>query len=185
MTTCNPNDILKEVMKARGFTYTSLAQKMGWIVQQLSQRLRRGTLRADEFLKLLSIMNVKMRIVLEESDHPVMPIPPDRRSKEMVDGILYFPKYGEMISHDYCAYGKESYENGGYVTVLCRDRDGRYFFVKYSQDPAKDKIEGADIESALDFILKYGRAIDGSADTVDIKLILEGTNPESEETSEE
>ena len=181
MASTNPNEILEQVMRARGESKTGLAQKMGWYIQQLSQRMVRGSVRADEFLKMLAVMNVKLRLIMKEDERPINPIPPDRKLRLMDEGSFYFTSSSEMIAHNYCAYGKKAYEEGGYLTVLCRDRDGRYFFADYNKDPEKDRVRSADFETALDFVLKYGRAIDGSTEYVDLNLVVDDAENKTEE----
>lgn len=118
-------DICKELIGKSKLLQREVAEKMGWTEQSLSNRFRRKSLSADEFLKMLEILGYDIKIVEAESKDEVK----IRRKgigstvKMMVGGVKYDTSKADAICH--------SDESKDMFYEVYRDDEGRYFIVNY------------------------------------------------------
>lgn len=118
-------DVCRDLIKASGLKQSEVARKMGWQPPNLSNRLRRNTLSADEFTKFLDALGYEMKIVEKDSgdefearNRGVGP-----RLQIMVNGVSYDTHKANAICHS-------ETENDMFIE-LYRDSEGRYFVACY------------------------------------------------------
>lgn len=156
-------DAVAAVLRETGKTQAEAAKLMDWVPQQLSDRLVRNSLRADEFFKLLDILGIDFHMTVRETGQPVWPKSPRRRVKGMAKKVIYDTALSGSVSNNFYADGVNEYDRYGVATELFIDREGRYFFVDYYRDdPSKDEIRVMPMSCVEDFIKKYGTQVDRS-----------------------
>ena len=69
--TMTSKEVLAAVLKATGKTQAEAATNVGWVPQQLSARLVRNSLRADELLALLEGLGVELSFTIKETGEKV------------------------------------------------------------------------------------------------------------------
>lgn len=151
-------EILAAALKETGKTQADAAKSVGWSPQQLSSRLVRNSLRADELLKLLDGIGIDFNIVSRETGKTVRVniSGRGRRVRAMVDRISYDTAASEAISNNFYADGKNEYTDGKALELYI-DKKGRYFFAEYSNwEGSKDRITPVSSRDAAAFIEKYG-----------------------------
>lgn len=155
-------EMLTAAFRDAGTNQAEAAQKCGWIPQQMSGRLSRNSLRADDFLRLLDAAGVDVTMTVRETGTPVKVFGSGagRRVRRMVNHVIYDTRYADAISNDFYADGENEYHDGR-AMELYRDREGRYFFAEYTNfDGAQDRIVPVGGTDAAEFIEKYGVTID-------------------------
>lgn len=154
-------EILTAAYKATGITQSEGAKKIGWTKQQLSSKLIRGTLRADEFLNLLDAIGVDVEFKVRGSDQNIKARVPGmgRRVRCMVDKVIYDTAASDALSNNFYADGVHEYTEGRAMELYV-DKDGRYFFAEYSDwEGVKDRITPVPASAAATFMEKNGRTI--------------------------
>ena len=84
-------DIVKEIIKKSDLQQAQVARLMDWTPQNLSNRLGRNTLYAEDFVKLLDVMGYKMLIVEKDTEEEVKTRKRGKapRIQMMVNGVKY------------------------------------------------------------------------------------------------
>lgn len=159
--TMTSKEILTAALKATGKTQAEAAKAVGWSPQQLSARLARNSLRADELLNLLDNIGVDVHLISRQTGEAVtLHISgAGRRVKSMVDRVIYDTAASDAIANNFYADGKNEYTDGKALELYI-DKKGRYFFAEYSNwEGAKDRITPVSANDAAAFIKKYGTEI--------------------------
>lgn len=155
-------EMLVAAIKTAGTSQAKAAQAIGWVPQQLSSRLTRGSLGADEFLSLLEAIGVDITLKVKATDREVKVHRVEgagRRVRCSVDRVIYDTQNSDALANNFYADGINEY-NEGKALELYIDNEGRYFFAEYSEwDGVKDRITPVSAEVAASFISKYGTQI--------------------------
>ena len=151
-------EYVKAALRSARLSQADATKRVGWVPQQLSSRLARGSMRADEFLALMDAIGIDVKLFNRETGKPVVEHVPGegRRVVQMVDGCRYDTAKADALANNFFADGQNKY-NDGIALELYEDVDGRYFFAEYTTHVgAKDRIVPTDAEGAAAFIRKYG-----------------------------
>lgn len=89
-------EALSAALKGIGKTQAEAAVKMGWVPQQLSARLGRNSLRADEFLELMDAIGVDVVLKVRETGEVLKAhiSGAGRRVRGMVNRVIDLPAGG-------------------------------------------------------------------------------------------
>lgn len=160
-------ELLAAALRDTGKTQAEAAAKVGWVPQQLSARLTRNSLRADELLDLLEGIGIELTMTVKETGKIVRSHIQGvgRRVKAMVDRVTYDTASSDALANNFYADGVNEYTDGKALELYI-DREGRYFFAEYSSwDGVKDRITPVTPETAAAFIEKYGTELDKAPKT--------------------
>ena len=160
-------ELLAAALRDTGKTQAEAAAKIGWVPQQLSARLTRNSLRADELLDLLEGIGIELTMTVKETGKVVRSHiqGAGRRVKAMVDRVIYDTASSDALANNFYADGVNEYTDGKALELYI-DREGRYFFAEYSSwDGVKDRITPVTPETAAAFIEKYGTELDKAPKT--------------------
>lgn len=156
------NDWLAAALRATRKTQAEAAAKVGWMPQQLSARLARNSMRADEFLNLLEGLGIEITLTVKETGEVVHTHlrGAGRRVKAMVDRVIYDTAASDALANNFYADGVNEYTDGKALELYV-DKEGRYFFAEYTNwEGGKDRISPVSANDAAAFIEKYGTNID-------------------------
>lgn len=151
-------EALTAAMKEKGVTQAETAAMVNWTPMQLSSRLMRSSLRADDFITLLESLGIELVMKEKETGKEIKLRTPGagRRCKQMVDKVIYDTETSNALSNNFYADGVNEYTDGKALELYI-DREGRYFFVEYSDwEGVKDRITPVSGNDAAKFIAKYG-----------------------------
>ena len=151
-------EALAAALRETGKTQAELAEKVGWVPQQLSARLVRNSLRADEFLNLMDALGVDVTFTVRETGVAIKAHIPGagRRVRAMVNKVIYDTAASDALANDFYADGVNEYRDGKAMELYI-DREGRYFFAEYTNwEGAKDRITPVTANDAANFIERYG-----------------------------
>jgi len=154
-------ELLTAAFKATNTAQGDGAKKIGWTKQQLSSKLVRNSLRADEFLAILDAIGVDIEFKVRETGQPVTARIPGagRRVRRMVDKVIYDTAAADALANNFYADGVNEYVDGRAMELYI-DKEGRYFFAEYSEwEGTKDRITPVTANAAATFIEKYGTEI--------------------------
>lgn len=160
-------ELLAAALRDTGKTQAEAAAKIGWVPQQLSARLTRNSLRADELLDLLEGIGIELTMTVKETGKVVRSHiqGAGRRVKAMVDRVTYDTASSDALANNFYADGVNEYTDGKALELYI-DREGRYFFAEYSSwDGVKDRITPVTPETAAAFIEKCGTELDKAPKT--------------------
>lgn len=120
-------DIVKEIIKKSDLQQAQVARLMGWTPQNLSNRLGRNTLYAEDFVKLLDVMGYNMIVVEKETEEEVKTRKRGKapRIQMMVNGVKY-----DTYKAD--ALGVLSFAENLYQELYKTD-EGEYFLVQVAE----------------------------------------------------
>lgn len=155
-------ELLAAALRDTGKTQAEAAAKIGWVPQQLSARLTRNSLRADELLDLLEGLGIELTMTVKETGKVIRSHiqGAGRRVKAMVDRVTYDTASSDALANNFYADGVNEYTDGKALELYI-DREGRYFFAEYSSwEGVKDRITPVTPETAAAFIEKYGTELD-------------------------
>lgn len=156
------NDMLAAALRATRKTQAEAAARIGWMPQQLSARLVRNSMRADEFLNLLEGLDIEITLTVRETGEVVRTHihGAGRRVKAMVDRVIYDTAASDALANNFYADGVNEYTDGKALELYV-DKEGRYFFAEYTNwEGGKDRISPVSGHDAAAFIEKYGTVID-------------------------
>lgn len=155
------NELIAAALKATGKTQAEAAAMVGWVPQQLSARITRNSMRADEFLDILSGIGIEIKLIVKETGETVQEHIPGagRRVRRMVDRVLYDTSKSNALANNFYADGVNKY-NDGRARELYINAEGRYFFAEYSDNEGeKDRINPISGTDAAEFIERFGTEI--------------------------
>lgn len=147
----NISDICRDLIQTSDVKQSEIARRMGWNPPNLSNRLRRNTLSADEFVMFLEAIGYEMKIVKKDTEDEVVArkrgVGP--RLQMMVNGV----KYDTFKSDAIC----NSEKDNDMFIELYRDLEGRYFVAHYVMwNGGVSSITPIGEEDANKLIEKYG-----------------------------
>lgn len=154
-------EILKAACKATGTSQNDGAKKIGFTKQQLSSKIIRGTLRADEFLNFLDAIGIDVEFRVRETGKVVKVnvAGMGERVQRMVDKVNYDTAASDALANNFYADGVNKFTDGKAMELYV-DKAGRYFFAEYSDwEGVKDRITPVTASVAAAFIAKYGTEI--------------------------
>lgn len=119
------SEIVRELINTSEKQQKEVAAAMNWSASSLSCRVKRGTLLADDFFKILEILGYEVKIVKTDSGEEMEARKRGvgKRLKGMVNGIKYDTYKADAICH--------SEETDGMFLELYRNTDGTYFVANY------------------------------------------------------
>lgn len=151
-------EALSAALKATGKTQAEAAIGIGWAPQQLSARLVRNSMRADEFLALMNAIGVDVNLTVRDTGEQIKAhiAGAGRRVRAMVNRVIYDTEAADALANNFYADGVNEYTDGKAMELYI-DREGRYFFAEYTNwEGAKDRITPVTADDAAAFIQKYG-----------------------------
>ncbi len=154
-------EILAAALKDLGMTQAEAARECGQTPQQLSGKLGRNSLRADEFLEIMDAIGIDIEYRVRSNGKKVRARATGygRRVRGMVDRVTYDTAASEVLANNFWADGVNEY-NDGKALELYIDKENRYFFAEYSSwEGVKDRICPVSASDAAAFIEKYGTEI--------------------------
>lgn len=159
-------EVLRAAYLATGICQNDSAERIGYSKQQLSGKIVRGTLRADEFLKILDVIGVDVEFKLRENGQVIKTQPKTYipgigdRVRRMVDKVIYDTARADALANNFYADGVNKYTEGKAMELYI-DSDGRYFFAEYCEwDGVKERITPVNPTVAAAFIEKYGTELE-------------------------
>lgn len=159
----NVREVLNTVMAATGKSQAEIAASIEKSPQQLSQKMVRNSLRAEEMLEILDANGIEMLLKITETGEiiPVMKKGHGHRIKGMADRVIYDTGVSSAISNSFYADGVNEYDENGEAQELYVDQQGRYFIAEYNvRNPEKERVRAIPESIALAFKEKYGIEIE-------------------------
>ena len=157
----NSKDVISAALKEVGINQADGAKSINWSPQQLSSKIVHGTLRADDFLRLMDAIGVDVEFKVRDSGKIIKTRIPGagRRVRCMVNKVIYDTAISDALANSFYSDGVNEYSDGR-ARELYIDKEGRYFFAEYSTwEGQKDRIVPAGSNEAAAFIEKYGTQI--------------------------
>ncbi len=153
-------EALVAALSRTGHTQESAAKLVGWNGQQISQRLARNSMRADEFLSIMDAVGVEVTFTVKKTGEVLREHTTGhgRRVHGTVDKVFYDTGAADALANSFFEDGENEYKNGE-ACELYVDKKGRYFMAEYHED-GKDRIRSASASVAAAFIEKYGTKIE-------------------------
>ena len=154
----NAQEILETASWACNTTQKGAAELIGLNGSGLWARLKRGSLKADDFLAMLDRMGIdvtytvratgkKMNLTIRGAGRKVV---------SQVNFVKYSTDQSEALANDFYTDGENLYHEGR-ARELYVDKQGRYFFAEYSEYPGvKDRIIPVGADVAASFLETYG-----------------------------
>ncbi len=159
-------EMLSAAYRATGTNQAVAAATIGWTAQQISQRMVRNSLRADDFLAILDNLGIELTMTVKNGGKEIKTLRAGagRRVHKMVDNVMYDTAQSDALSNNFYADGENEYTDGK-ATELYKDKNNRYFFAEYvSWEGGKDSITPVTAEIAAKFIEKYGTELNKKPD---------------------
>ena len=120
----NASNMVRSALIRSGKTMTGLAEFMGCTKQNVSDRLRRGTLTFDELTKALSFCGYTVKLLDSQGrEIPNLNNSTSPRVVRVVDGVSYDTAKAESLCDDKAMMGEDFY------TELFQDASGAFFVV--------------------------------------------------------
>ena len=153
-------EALVAALSRTGHTKESAAKLVGWNGQQISPRLARNSMRADEFLSIMDAVGVEVTFTVKKTGEVLREHTTGhgRRVHGTVDKVFYDTGAADALANSFFEDGENEYKNGE-ACELYVDKKGRYFMAEYHED-GKDRIRSASASVAAAFIEKYGTKIE-------------------------
>ena len=153
-------DALMSALSRTGYTQESAAKLVGWVGQQISQRLQRNSMRADEFLNLMDAIGVDVTFTVRATGEVLKDHKSGhgRRVKATADKVLYDTAASDALANSFYEDGVNEFKDGE-ACELYVDKKGRYFMAEYHED-GKDRIRPVSASVAAAFIEKYGTTLE-------------------------
>lgn len=124
-TDMNASEKTKELINRSGTLNKDVAEHLGCTPAALSNKLRRNTLTAEEFMKIIEFLGYEMKIVNAETSNEIKERKRGigERLRMMVNGIKYDTYNADAVGHS---------EPGGDIFYeLYKDEKDRYFVAAY------------------------------------------------------
>lgn len=154
-------DVISAALKEIGISQAEGAKSIDWSPQRLSRKIVEGTLRADDFLRLMDAIGVDVEFKARSSGNVIKArkAGAGRKVSCMVNKVIYNTAASDALANNFYADGVNEYTDGR-ARELYVDKEGRYFFAEYSTwEGQKDLIIPVGANEAAAFIEKYGTEI--------------------------
>lgn len=127
MTMSTIAETVKELIKMSDLQQAQIARKMGWTPQNLSNRLGRNTLYAEDLVRLLDVIGYKLIIAEKESDEEVTTRKRGKapRIQMMVNGVKYDTYKADALG--YLSFAENLYHE------LYKTSEGEYFLAQVAE----------------------------------------------------
>lgn len=152
------NEVLVAAIDINKTTQAETAKRYGWSAQQLGQRMKRNSLRADEFLELMDILGIDVVFSVRTTGEILKPHVNGHgpRVVGMSDGVKYDTAASEPIADSFFEDGVHEYGPDNRAQELYIDREGRYFLAEYTLVPGeKNRVRSVPANVAEAFREKY------------------------------
>ena len=154
-------DVISAALKEIGISQAEGAKSIDWSPQRLSRKIVEGTLRADDFLRLMDAIGVDVEFKARSSGNVIKAriAGAGRRVRCMVNKVIYDTAASDALANNFFADGVNEYTDGR-ARELYVDKEGRHFFAEYSTwEGQKDLIIPVGANEAAAFVEKYGTVI--------------------------
>ena len=154
-------DVISAALKEIGISQAEGAKSIDWSPQRLSRKIVEGTLRADDFLRLMDAIGVDVEFKARSSGNVIKArkAGAGRKVSCMVNKVIYNTAASDALANNFYADGVNEYTDGR-ARELYVDKEGRYFFAEYSTwEGQKDLIIPVGAAEAAAFVEKYGDII--------------------------
>lgn len=120
-----PVEICKRLISKSQKMQKDVADKMGWTEQCISNKFRRNSLSATEFMKIVEYLGYEIKVVEKKTQVEVSARVKGvgERLRMMVNGEIYDTYKADAICH--------TDENNDTFDELYKDDEGRYFVAHY------------------------------------------------------
>lgn len=119
------SDIIKTAILASDKQQKEVAQKMGWSPQSFANRLKKGTIDADEWVKIADILGYEVKMVAADgSSLQAQKRSSSPRIQQMIDGFTYDTEKADAI----CRTPKLA---GGSFQLFKDLSSGKFYIVIY------------------------------------------------------
>lgn len=120
------SEMVRAALTARKLTQNELAEYMGWSKQNLSYRLKAGTLTFDELVKALRFAGYEVKVVEAAGNElPHLGNSTSPQMVQMVNGVTYDTSKAESLCTSKSSDGDKFYME------LFKDPSGAYFMAYY------------------------------------------------------
>ena len=152
--------VLEIAKRRRGKNQNDLAECLGMSSASISSKMNRGTIRVDEFFKMLEYLGCEIRVIDSETREDITELSGSGRSvRGWINSTFYDTDSCTALANDFYQDGVTKYKDGK-GKELYVDSRGRYFFALYSNgENDKDRLELVSPIEARAFIAKWGREI--------------------------
>ena len=154
------SEIIRKAIAVNGFSLASFGRILGCTGQNVSLKLSRNSVSADEFISWLDMLGFDVAVFsrnnlvnIEDCSDMKGPV---RHIVRMIDGKHFNNKTAQAVSNNFMP-GDSIYDEFGKATELYKIEDGTYIFVEYNEDPKKDVVSIAPRSAAEAFIASYGK----------------------------
>lgn len=145
-----PTDMCRQLIEKSDMQQKDVAQKMGWTQQSISNKFRRNSLSADEFVKMLGVLGYEIKLVESDTNEEICYKRKGigDRLKMMVNGVKYDTFKADAICH--------TEQTDSIFDELYKDDEGRYFVAHYVMwEGGVSSISPIGEEDAKKFSEKY------------------------------
>ena len=128
------NEVLTAAIDVNKTTQAETAKRFGWTAQQLGQRMKRNSIRTDEFFGLMDILGIDVVFSVRATGEVLKPHIEGHgpRVVGMSDGVRYDTAMSEPIASSFFEDGVHEYGPDNRAQELYVDREGRYFLAEYT-----------------------------------------------------
>ncbi len=157
------NEAISAAISAKKTTQAATAKLYGWSAQQLGQRIKRKTLRADEFMGIMDVLGIDVIFAVRETGEVLKAHVSGHgpRLVGMSDGVTYDTDASEAVCNSFFEDGVNEYGQDDRAQELYIDKDGRYFMAEYTRvEGEKNRVRSVPASVAAAFIEKYGNKPD-------------------------
>lgn len=150
--------VINKAISKFGLMKFRIAENLGWSPQRLNNKLKTGTVTADEFIRIMDIIGIEVAFEVVSTGKKVIARKKGygRPVTGMVDKEVYSTTSSIPIANNFYADGVNEYNCGRAAELYLAD-NGKYFFAEYSEyESVKDSISSVSAEDAMKFIETYG-----------------------------
>lgn len=156
------SDVIRKAFADSGYSKASFGRVIGCTGQNISLRLSRNSITADEFIKWLDMLGYDVTITSRKTSRSIEDEEVDwntrvRWTRCVVDGKKFNNRTAEVISNTFAVGTDGIFDENGHASELYKIADGTFILVDYSKEPGKDVVSTASQATAEAFIEKYGK----------------------------
>lgn len=156
-------DVVVATSKFLKRSMTKMGERIGWSQGQISQRMIRDSIRANELFQLLDANGVDVKFFVRSNGEEIRIC---RRGhgwhlRGSSDGVRYDTEHADAVANNFFADGVNEFGPDGRALELYKDCEGRYFFAEYTKNEGeRSRVKGTPKDVALAFIEKWGEEVD-------------------------
>jgi transcriptional regulator with XRE-family HTH domain len=149
-------DILEDALRAKGWTQRRLALATNQSAQNINKKLSRNTIRAQEFLDILSYIGYEVKLFTGGEELKIRRRGTSDRVRKMVNGVIYDTAKSDALC--------KTLWTDGWQLELFRDEEGKYFVAHYTTwEDSVNHISPCTPETARKLYEQYGEGIPADA----------------------